>query len=461
MLAEELGEDGAPGGEGAAVDPELRDAFTRLGPTGVTRVTGTVAEGVDLVTLERGGQPDGLGIRNKDGVVTPLHMVGEPRAEYQPGATPLPEVPPAFPEGTGLVPSAFPLQGTLAAFHNAQEGGWPRDAQGQPYYPFVQPQGTVYVTLGAPVGEPEPIGAAAREALWAQFKGLGDLDADVLLAGLVQWIRSRDADGYSWITGPAVLDYRGIRPRMQPDQPDGKRYRAGHRADDLAAVAACFERLRLVYLDLVNVEIREPPRGRRKPRLTRYSLKTELLHVPNILTQRHLDGREHRVAWQYRPGQWLGRYLEPPNEQLALLMQTTLRYDPYRERWEKRLAKYFLFHLRIGAKGGASPLRRNVGAVVWELGLAEAFDRRNPERTAKRFEGAMDRLRDDGHIGGWGFTDESRRWWARRPARGWLEAWFGVDGRGGVATMLVTPAAAAVAQYRRLARHARSTTTRP
>ena len=163
------------------------------------------------------------------------------------------------------------------------------------------------------------------------------------------------------------------------------------------------------------------------------------------------------MAWQYRPGQWLARYLEAPNEQLALLMQTTLRYDPYRERWEKRLAKYFLFHLRIGARAGAeAPIRRNVGAVLRELGLADVFDHRNPERTVRRFEAAMDRLREDGQIGSWRLTDESRAWWqARRPARGWLNDWLGAGGTGGVATMEVTPAAAAVAQYRPLAERAR------
>lgn len=374
----------------------------------------------------------------------------------------LPAVTPAFPNGTALVPSAFPLQAALAAIHNAREaaGAWVRDEQGRPVYTFRQPQGTAFVTLEPPGDDGLPPDQAAREALWQQFRHLGDLDGDVLLAALAQWMRARDAQGYAWVTGEAILDYRGVEARRQANAPGGKRYRRGHRAEDVDAVADCWSRLRLVYLHLQNVAYREVPEGkggrRGRPRTARYSLKTELLHVPDILTQRQLDGREAAVAWRFRPGRWVAPYLEAPNQQLALLLQRALGYDPYRERWEKRLARYFFFHLRIKATAGAeAPTRRNVGAVLHELGLADAFDRRNPERTVRRFAAAMDRLRDDGQIGGWRLTDEAQAWYdGARTARGWLDDWFGVEGKGGVAVMEVTPPAAAVEQYQRLAARA-------
>jgi hypothetical protein len=107
------------------------------------------------------------------------------------------------------------------------------------------------------------------------------------------------------------------------------------------------------------------------------------------------------------------------------LLQRTLQYDPYRDRWEKRLARYFLFHLRINeGDGGSEPLRRIAGQLIEELNLLEFLDRRNPRRTVDRFEKAMGQLLDDGQIGSWEYTDKAQAKLKDLPARNWLDAWL-------------------------------------
>jgi hypothetical protein len=361
----------------------------------------------------------------------------------------LPEVPNAFAGEQALVPSAFPVQGVIASFHNAREGegGWPETADGRPYYPFEQPQGRVTIELrptgGAAVDE------AARTALWAQVKQLGDIDGDVVFAALAQWMhpQHRDPQGLTWITSSAILDYRGIKPKTKAE--GRKRYRAGHRRQDLVEIAACWDRLRLLYLDLRQVEVMEERPGKR-PKKTQYALQTEFIHVPERVTQDLLDGSQLPVAWRYRPGRWIDRYLQKPNLQMAVLMQRSLEYDPYRERWEKRLSRYFLFHLRISeGDAGGQPLRRRVGPVLQELHLDEWLDRRHPERTVRRFEKAMNRLRDDGQIGGWGYTPEARAKVEQLPSRGWLDEWLAQ------AAIAVDAPPVAQARYARLAQRAR------
>ena len=140
--------------EAAAEDEQARLTMEVLDSAHSFAVTGTLGE---AVTYRRGDGAEGIGIRDRDGVVRPLHGVAEPgpRRGYRARGGRLPEVTPAFTDGTALVPSPLPLQGALAAFHHAHEGGWPRNGEGQPFFTYAQPQGTVQVTMAPAVGEPE------------------------------------------------------------------------------------------------------------------------------------------------------------------------------------------------------------------------------------------------------------------------------------------------------------------
>ena len=51
------------------------------------------------------------------------------------------------------------------------------------------------------------------------------------------------------------------------------------------------------------------------------------------------------VAWKMQLGTWVKPYLEDANRQLAYLVQKALRYDPVRQYWVKRLARYIILNL--------------------------------------------------------------------------------------------------------------------
>jgi len=140
------------------------------------------------------------------------------------------------------------------------------------------------------------------------------------------------------------------------------------------------------------------------------------------------------VAWRYRPGDWLTPFLERPNRQTVVFPQQALRYDPYRQTWEKRLARYLTFHLRMDAKN-ARPLVRQVGLLLDELHLP--CDWQHPERMRLRFEAALTRLVTDRVIGGWRYTDAAKQRLAALPTRGWLVEWQ-------AATIAITPASPSI-----------------
>ena len=124
------------------------------------------------------------------------------------------------------------------------------------------------------------------------------------------------------------------------------------------------------------------------------------------------------IAWRYQFGSWIDPFLKGPNRQIAWLLQQVLGYDPYHETWEKRLARYFTFHMRMNAAGGGTSIIREVGDLINELSLP--VDYRNPEKTKQRLERAMKRLVDDGQIDEWDYLEDI----AQLPPRKWIEIWL-------------------------------------
>jgi len=346
-------------------------------------------------------------------------------------ATPVPVVPPVFRNGMAAMPSCLAVQGLLTAIHHAHPptDGWRPADDGRPSFAFAKRAGTIVTSVSPP--RDSSLLREAVASLWQTTKELTDLDGDVLLAALCQAMGTGPdtTERGVWLTVDALLDYRGIAPKTHRD--GSLRHRAGHRAEDRAQIAASMDRLDQLWVRLREVEVMEP-QARAKPRRARYTHESKVLVITERLLQ---DGLP--IAWRYSPGTWLAPFLTVPNRQVALLMQQALRYDPYRQRWEKRLARYLTCHLRMDAKNGR-PLVRRIGPLLDELHLP--VDRRHPERTRGRFETALHRLARDGVIDGWDYTGEARGVLATLPSRGWLEWWRGT-------TITITPSRAIQDRY--------------
>jgi len=373
-------------------------------------------------------------------------------------ATQLPATPSPFRAGLAAVPSCLAVQGVLAGLHHADAPhAWQCSAMAAPTFTYRKAGGTITTSVHPPRDRARA--DVAVTALWDTVKDFRDLDGDVLLSVLAHALDRTEPDGTTWITADAILDDRGIRPKTE--RAGTVRYRAGYRREDRARIAACMERLERLWVGLRDVTLMEvhPDRGARprrmrlthesdgragmsarlvsgRPRRARLTQEDTLLLILERLMQ---DGLP--IAWRYRPGSWLDPFLARPNRQTALLARQVLRYDPYRERWEKRLARYATFHLRMDAKR-AAPLVRRIGPLLDELNLP--MDQRHPERTRARFERALGRLTQDGVIGAWAYTPAAQDILASLPARQWIETWRGL-------TIALRPASAVAAHYAALA----------
>ena len=337
------------------------------------------------------------------------------------------DIPPAFRhanlyENGVLIPATDGLEAVIRAMSDAHDGteGWGEDRGKHPTYIHERATSTTAVTLRMNQLIPEDEHAVAKQ-LWERVTTYSDTDGDVLLAMLAQVVAAGpDAQGGTWITSSAILDYRGIVQKRH--EVEHSVYRdAGHRPDDMRLIADCVVRLRDMHISVRSY--REPKKsGGRRRKVVQESY---LVLISDFLTQAE-EGQPQedalQIAWYYRPGSCLDVPLRK-NAKVAWLLQQALRYDPYHEKWEKRLARYFMFQLRLNSSFGGTTIQRSIRDILQEAGLFSSINSNDPIRSRKQFEDAMRTLTEHGHISEWSEAQYLAAM-EKRPARGWLEIWL-------------------------------------
>jgi hypothetical protein len=346
----------------------------------------------------------------------------------------LPAVPVVVDKGA-LIASALPVQAVIAAYSNAHSGAEQWSPRKQlPTYAYSREDGTTHIQMRP--GDPEAVlDPAMIKSLWEQVRHLSDIDGDVLLTMIAQAIAApHDEKGGTWITSKAILDYRGIKPITKKE--NGRVRRAGHRQEDLAEVASCISRMSNTWITVeqwIEGDINQEQQKKRSKRQRKYLYtrdsrlivitdtirQQELLQGSGSKTSRQVES-EHpslSVAWRYQLGSWLDPFLQGANRQMAWLLQQVLSYDPYHQMWEKRLGRYFTFHMHMDPRGGTT-ITREIGTLIEELSLP--VNCRDPERTRQRLEKALRYLVGDGIISSWNYHTEN----PKLPSRKWLETWL-------------------------------------
>jgi hypothetical protein len=328
-----------------------------------------------------------------------------------------------------LIPATDGLEAALMAISDAHDGakGW-RKHNELPAYLHKRETSVTAVTIRPDhPGDQNLNTDTVGKQLWNRITKYSDIDGDVLLAMLAQVVAvGPDQKGGTWITLQAVLDYRGILPkRHKMNEPD--KYRdAGHRPEDMRVIAEAVERLREMHLTVQTW--REPRKaGGRRRKVTQESY---LLLISDFLLQT-MEGQQRpgekplQIAWYYRPGESLGIPIGK-NTKVAWLLQQTLHYDPYHQKWEKRLSRYFMFQLRINTSFGGTSIKRSIREILQETGLITELDREHPNRNRVHFEQVMRLLQHEGHISDWG---EAAYLAAkdRLPSRDYLDAWLAFE----------------------------------
>lgn len=342
--------------------------------------------------------------------------------------------------GYAPIVSALPIQAVINGINNATSGAdrwiFNEDDNRPPYFSF-QP-GNKNSAIVSYNDQPEntlPDNKIAQR-LWNEVKTFDEQASDVIL-DLFSHLSLNLEDGTVWFFASRHLDNRSIKPRLQADKPGWKKRRAGFRKEDIQPISSTLHRLENIWLTLDQIiedEDETPQKGKRKKsrKQRRYTHTGRFLIVDEKWYQNEITDEESdtpfptnsfAIGWHIRPGEWLRTFLETPNRQVAQLCKTLLSYDPYRQKWAKRIGRYIMFHGHMQCRGRGGQLTRNIRKILEEVSLSPDKDDRNAyARSRERFEQAMNQLTEDHIIDGWKYARSFELPHGRK-----LEEWLNQD----------------------------------
>lgn len=257
------------------------------------------------------------------------------------------------------------------------------------------------------------------QLMWRQREELSDLDADALDMLCHIWLKQANRPEDSAV---AVVDEMLAMRKLKPKQ-NGEGRRGGYEPEQRTEMLRALSHIQSLWLNMGQVEIYEKDENgssNTRTRAVKQTIQSRAFIVTDRLGQLNTNGYMEVDRFVYQPGKFFAKFLLGPGQQTALLSAKAVEYDPYRQKWEKRLTRYLSWQWRIQASRSDVTRSYRV-ATLLEVAGAET-DTKRPNRLRERLEKALDTLRQDGVIAQWQYDPE--RWqedWASR--YGWLEYW--------------------------------------
>jgi DNA-binding transcriptional regulator YiaG len=271
------------------------------------------------------------------------------------------------------------------------------------------------------------------QLMWKQREELSDLDADALDLLSHIWLQqARSPSHYAVGDVDQFLAMRGLKPKQGGD---GRR--GGYEPEQRAEMLKALSHIQNLWLNMGQVEVAEPKSKRKRgsQKVSQYEanltskqdIQSKAFIITDRIGQLNMDGYMDVRRFIFQPGHLFAHYLFGPGRQVALLSAKAIQYDPYRQKWEKRLARYLSWQWRSQAQRGDYLRPYQVASLLETIG--EAVNERYPSKTRERLEKALDALQNDGVISGWQYDQWDETATARR---GWINTWQ-------QATLLIEP----------------------
>ncbi len=254
---------------------------------------------------------------------------------------------------------------------------------------------------------------ALAKIMWEQQKDLSDLDADALDLLSHIWLQqARTPESFAVAHVDQFLAMRGLEQRW------GRR--KGYETPQRDKMLQVLSHIQNIWLNLGEVEIYETDtttnnqgKGRRKA--VKRALQSRAFIITDRVGQLRLDGYLDVERFIFQPGRLFAQFLFGPGRQTALLSTRAVQYDPYRQKWEKRLARYLSWQWRIQARHGDFARPYRVATLLEAVG--EELNTRRASATRDRLEKSLDTLEKDEVISAWQYDRwneelmEQRGWW--------------------------------------------------
>jgi DNA-binding XRE family transcriptional regulator len=273
--------------------------------------------------------------------------------------------------------------------------------------------------------------------MWEQREELSDLDADVLDVLSHIWLEQvTSPKDWAYADVDKLASLRGIQKQKKSDGKEGA-YPKGTRVALLKALT----HIQNLWLNVGQMEVYEGDNydGRKRKTIKR-DVQSRAFMISDRVGQLRIDGFMDVHSFRFQPGALFGAYLYGPGRQTALLSAKAIQYDPYRQKWEKRLARYLSWQWRVQAR--RSDYLRPYRVVTLLEAIGGEFFANRPTRTRERLEKALDLLQADEVIADW-YYDR----WDEKDAE--MASWFEVWKK---ATILIKPPEGIINLYKSIER---------
>ncbi len=270
------------------------------------------------------------------------------------------------------------------------------------------------------------------QIMWKQREELSDLDADALDLLCHTWLQqARRPDASALAIVDQFLVMRGLKPKQ-----GGQGRRGGFETEQRTDMLRALSHIQSLWLNMGSVEVYEEEekedrnpgkKERRKSKAVKKTIESRAFVVTDRMGQLKMDGYMDVERFIFQPGKLFAQFLFGPGRQTALLSAKAVQYDPYRQKWEKRLARYFSWQWRIQSRHGS--YTRPYRVITLLEAVEEELNAKRPAITRERLEKALDTLQEDKVLANWQYD----RWDEKlAEQRGWAASWL-------QATVLVEP----------------------
>lgn len=265
--------------------------------------------------------------------------------------------------------------------------------------------------------------AESVQEMWRLRDGLSDLDADVLDAMTAAWITQGPTDParLARVSVDRILEARGVKPKAS-----GSGRRGGYEPEQRQQVISAIARVQNIVAEMEMDWPEDGTGGRTRMKRRRVQSRLVVITDAAVTQQPRLDGVGNYDGFRFRVGEAVETFLSlPAGRQAALLSIQALRYDPYRQVPEKRLARGLSDRWRVGASREGQYRRPfRVADLVRMAGLEEHVPGK-PQRKKDRIEKALDTLHADGVIASWEYEHTTFVDPLEQPRQGWVDLWLG------------------------------------
>ncbi|MFJ7662187.1 helix-turn-helix domain-containing protein [Lysinibacillus sp. NPDC097162] len=260
-----------------------------------------------------------------------------------------------------------------------------------------------------------------------QAQNLTDLDVDMFDALCSIFLsKARYTEDIIEIHFTDLLMIRGLKPKL-----GGEGRRGGYEQQQKDKVLQSLTKIQSLWLELNKATVYE----KGKAVQTQLQGRT-FLFVDHNRNEYDIAQLDNQKTFTFTVDKVFTKYLYGSGRQIALLPIQTLHYNPYSQKWEKRLARYFSWRWRTQARKGDFLQPNKIRTLLEAIG--ENVNERTPSRTRDRLEKALDQLLEDGVLSAWHYHK-----WDETIAnnKGWVRLWLD-------ATILVEPPEIIKEQYR-------------